>query len=97
VNEKQHKGRAPMDVLSVMTRFGRMVQEDREGGSYDWEVDMARATLRVAELIQAANALELTFEEADGTPAHWRMNVSGIGRFLRALRACQPLQTPPVF
>jgi len=84
----------PVDVLSLMTQFGRMVQEDRDG---DWERQMARATLRVADLIQAGNALQLRFEPSNGHPAHWQIDVSSIGRFLRALKACQPPLTPPVF
>lgn len=85
------KGRSPMDVLGTMSLFGKKVAEDNEG-SYDWERDMTRAIMRVKDLVDASNALELRFVEADGTPAHWTFNTNAARRFLRALSAVQLTQ-----
>lgn len=81
--------RIPIDVLATMSTFGKLVAEDKKGGSWDWEKEMTRALIRVAELIDAGNALDLHHVEADGVPAHWRFNHAGARRFIRALAAVQ--------
>lgn len=84
-----NKGRTPMDVLATMSTFGKLVAEDKKGGSYDWEKEMTRALIRVSELITAGNALDLHFVESNGLPAHWSFNHNGARRFIRALAAVQ--------
>lgn len=86
------KGRTPLDVLSAMHTFGRLVAEDKKGGDLSIEQDMTRALLRVSDLIEAGNALELHYVEPDGLPGHWTFNHNGARRFMRALAAVQVQQ-----